>query len=45
MVKDIEHGTLLGKCAVDGQPIYEGSGARSKNIPLSMVSGYQGILY
>jgi|TARA_R100001079_G_scaffold106050_1_gene73867 hypothetical protein len=31
MVKDIEHGTLLGKCAIDGQPIYEGSGARSKN--------------
>ena len=31
MVKDIEHGTLLGKCVVDGQPIYEGSGSRSKN--------------
>ena len=31
MVKDVEHGTLLGKCVVDGQPIFEGSGARSKN--------------
>ena len=31
MVKDIEHGTLLGKCIVDGQPIYEGSGNRSRN--------------
>jgi len=31
MVKDIEHGTLLGKCVVDGQPIYEGSGNRSKH--------------
>ena len=25
----VEHGTLLGKCAIDGQPIYEGSGFRS----------------
>ena len=31
MVKDVEHGTMLGKCVVDGQPIFEGSGARSKN--------------
>ena len=31
MVKDIQHGTLLGKCAIDGQPIFEGSGSRSKN--------------
>ena len=31
MARDLEHGTLLGKCVVDGQPIYEGSGARSKN--------------
>ena len=25
----LEHGTLLGKCALDGQPIYQGSGFRS----------------
>ena len=31
MARDVEHGTLLGKCVVDGQPIYEGAGARSKN--------------
>ena len=31
MVKNVEHGTMLGKCVVDGQPIFEGSGARSKN--------------
>ena len=24
MARDVEHGTLLGKCVVDGQPIYEG---------------------
>ena len=29
MARDIEHGTLLGKCAIDSQPIYEGSGNRS----------------
>ena len=28
---EVEHGTLLGKCVVDGQPIYEGSGPRSKH--------------
>ena len=27
----VEHGTLLGKCAIDGQPIFEGSGFRSKH--------------
>ena len=27
---ETEHGTLLGKCALDGQPIYDGSGFRSK---------------
>jgi hypothetical protein len=26
---EVDHGTLLGKCVVDGQPIYEGSGNRS----------------
>tara|TARA_R100001082_G_C4312872_1_gene137574 strand:- start:71 stop:382 length:312 start_codon:yes stop_codon:yes gene_type:complete len=26
-----EHGTLLGKCSVDGQPIYEGGNNRSRN--------------
>ena len=31
MVKNVEHGTMLGKCVVDGQPIYEGSGSRSKH--------------
>ena len=31
MVKDIKHGTLLGKCAIDGQPIFEGSGMRSNH--------------
>ena len=31
MVKNVEHGTMLGKCVVDGQPIFEGAGARSKN--------------
>ena len=31
MARDVEHGTLLGKSVVDGQPIYDGSGARSKN--------------
>ena len=31
MARDVEHGTLLGKCVVDGHPIYEGAGARSKN--------------
>jgi len=29
MVKT-EHGTMLGKCALDGQPIYDGQGFRSK---------------
>ena len=28
---NIEHGTLLGKCAIDGQPIYGGSGFRSRH--------------
>ena len=28
---DTENGTLLGKCALDGQPIYQGSGFRSKH--------------
>ena len=28
---DVEHGTLLGKCVVDGQPIYHGTGSRSKH--------------
>ncbi len=27
---EVEHGTLLGKCTIDGQPIYEGTGMRSK---------------
>ena len=31
MVENIENGTLLGKCAVDGNPIYQGSGMRSKH--------------
>jgi len=30
MVKT-ESGTMLGKCAIDGQPIYDGSGFRSKH--------------
>ena len=25
-----EHGTMLGKCALDGQPIFDGQGFRSK---------------
>ena len=29
MVKT-EHGTMLGKCALDGQPIFDGQGFRSK---------------
>ena len=29
--RHIDYGTLLGKCAIDGQPIYEGSGSRSKH--------------
>ena len=29
MVKT-EHGTMLGKCVLDGQPIFDGSGFRSK---------------
>ena len=31
MVKNVEHGTMLGKCVVDGQPIFVGSSARNKN--------------
>jgi len=31
MVENIENGTLLGKCAIDGNPIYQGSGIRSKH--------------
>ena len=31
MVENIENGTLLGKCAIDGNPIYQGSGTRSKH--------------
>ena len=31
MARDIETGTLLGKCAIDGNPIYQGSGMRSKH--------------
>jgi len=27
---DTKHGTLLGKCAIDGQPIFDGSGFRSQ---------------
>jgi len=27
----VENGTLLGKCAIDGQPIFEGSGFRSRH--------------
>ena len=30
MVENIDNGTLLGKCAIDGNPIYQGSGMRSK---------------
>ena len=28
---ETDSGTLLGKCAIDGQPIYDGSGFRSKH--------------
>ena len=31
MDRTIETGTLLGKCAIDGNPIYQGSGMRSKH--------------
>ena len=31
MARDIDTGTLLGKCAIDGNPIYQGSGTRSKH--------------
>jgi len=31
MVKQIDNGTLLGKCAIDGNPIFDGSGFRSKH--------------
>ena len=44
MVK-VEHGTLLGKCAVDGQPIFEGSVIGVCIAHLLMVSGYQEIYY
>ena len=27
----VENGTLLGKCAIDGQPIFEGMGFRSRH--------------
>ena len=40
---ETEHGTLLGKCALDGQPIYDGSGFRSKYCTVvngKWVSGY-----
>ena len=32
---DAKHGTLLGKCAIDGQPIFDGSGFRSKYCTVS----------
>ena len=28
---ETENGTLLGKCVLDGQPIYQGSGFRSRH--------------
>ena len=31
MDRSIDSGTLLGKCVIDGNPIYQGSGMRSKN--------------
>ena len=31
MDRDIEVGSLLGKCVIDGNPIHEGSGTRSKH--------------
>ena len=31
MARDIDTGTLLGKCVIDGNPIYQGSGMRSKH--------------
>ena len=31
---ETDTGTLLGKCAIDGQPIYDGSGFRSKHCPV-----------
>ena len=31
MDRTIDTGTLLGKCAIDGNPIYQGSGMRSKH--------------
>ena len=31
MDRSIDTGTLLGKCAIDGNPIYQGSGMRSKH--------------
>ena len=30
MVNTTDNGTMLGKCALDGQPIYDGMGFRSK---------------
>tara|TARA_R110002020_G_scaffold467543_1_gene691153 strand:+ start:2841 stop:3113 length:273 start_codon:yes stop_codon:yes gene_type:complete len=30
-MNDVNVGTLLGKCVVDGQPIYSGDGIRSKH--------------
>jgi|TARA_E500000305_G_C3803705_1_gene135271 hypothetical protein len=32
---ETKNGTLLGKCAIDGQPIYEGSGFRSQYCTVS----------
>ena len=31
MDRSIETGTLLGKCVIDGNPIYQGSGTRSRH--------------
>ena len=31
MDREIEQGTLLGKCVVDGNPIHEGAGMRSRH--------------
>ena len=31
MDREIEVGTLLGKCVVDGNPIHEGAGMRSRH--------------
>ena len=31
MARSIDTGTLLGKCVIDGNPIYEGAGMRSRH--------------